>query len=95
FGPGGRIPFWWKLADFKVLRVRENGLERLPPDVLEGVLEVAVRVEPVDYGRPDDREKPDGVPGAGLAAITPSSCERREFKSMSFTELLLLGKMFR
>ena len=48
--------------------MREDRLNRLPPDVLEGVLEVAVRVEPVDYGRLDDREQPDGVPGARLAA---------------------------
>ena len=44
-GPGGRIPLWWKLADFEVLRVREDRLDRLPPDVLEGVLEAAVPVQ--------------------------------------------------
>ena len=27
-----------------------------------------MRVEPVDYGHPDDREQPDGMPGSGLAA---------------------------
>ena len=44
-GPGGRIPLWRKLADFEVLRVREDRLDRLPPDVLEGVLEAAVPVQ--------------------------------------------------
>ena len=37
FGPGGRIPFCWKLADFEVLRVREDRLGHLPADVLESV----------------------------------------------------------
>lgn len=52
------------LCDFRVFGIREDVLDWLPPHVFEGVLEVAVRVEPVDYGRRDDREQPEEENGA-------------------------------
>ena len=36
FGPGGQIPCWRKISDFKVLRAREDGLPRLFADVFHG-----------------------------------------------------------
>ena len=48
--------------------MREDRLDRLPPDVLQGVLEVAVGIEPVDDRLADYREQPDGMPDASLAA---------------------------
>ena len=41
-------------------------------DVLEGVLEVPAGIEPVDYGRPDDREQPGRMRGANRKAPSPS-----------------------
>ena len=56
------------LCDFQVFGIREDVLDRLPPHVFEGVLEVSVWIEPVDDGRADYREQGDRVSGAGLAA---------------------------
>ena len=57
-----------EISGFEVLRIREDGLDRLFADVLQGVLEVAVGIEPVDDRLADYREKPDGMPDTGLAA---------------------------
>ena len=57
-----------EISGFEVLRIREDGLDRLFADVLQGVLEVAVGIEPVDDRLADYREQPDGMPDASLAA---------------------------
>ena len=54
--------------EFEVFRIRKDVLDRLLPDVPQGVLEVLVWVEPVDDRRPYHREKRDRVSGACLAA---------------------------
>ena len=47
-----------------------------PRSAFADVLEVPVGIEPVDYGRPDDREQPDGMLGAGLAARGLHLCDK-------------------
>ena len=53
--------------DFQVLLVREDRLDWLPPDVIEGVLEVAVWVEPKcpknEKARPTAAFRKKKVPG--------------------------------
>ena len=73
------MPLWRKLSNFEVLLVREDGLDRLFADVLQGVLEVAEGVGPVPRRRERDaflpREPRDRSTGS-LSFLTASSLSR-------------------
>ena len=55
-------------VDVEVFRIRQDVLDRLLPDVLDGVFQVTIGIEAVDDGRADYREERDCVSGPDLAA---------------------------